>query len=547
MKNWTIAQKTYAAVIFSYLMIVAAGWQLYTKVELFIRTEAWVSHTNKVTTNLDEVMSSLINMETGLRGYSVGGDVKFLEPYEAGRKAFDRVHAATAQLVSDNPTQVARLTKLAGLQKEWIATDIEPTIARRQRATQGLETEESFIAFFNEGKGKVLMDAMRAEIKQIQDTEFALLEVRKGQFDAASRQARAWILFGLSTAVLVGAVLVVWIVTGVNRHLRKTIGDLDLSASSLGASASQFAGSSQTLAEGASEQAASLEETSASLEELSSMTKRNADSSQQAKAAANEARQSADKGAQQVDTMQTAMTAIRQASSDIANILKTIDEIAFQTNILALNAAVEAARAGTAGAGFAVVADEVRALAQRCAAAAKETAVKIDDCVSKSEQGAAISSEVAESFQTIQQQVRNLDTLVAEIATASSEQNQGLGQVTIAVTQMEKITQTNAAAAEESSSASQELRGQAEVLNSAVLGLKALVGAGRTEPSAVEVDTPPAGGVTLELEKPRSPKSRIPNRQIPNRNGTEKNPRNAPGARRETVTASADADAFFKD
>ena len=209
------------------------------------------------------------------------------------------------------------------------------------------------------------------------------------------------------------------------------------------------------------------------------MTKRNAENALKAKAAAGQARQSADGGSEQMKTMIAAMDAIKAASQDITKILKTIDEIAFQTNILALNAAVEAARAGEAGAGFAVVADEVRSLAQRCAAAAKETAVKIDDSVAKSQQGVQISADVATSFATIQERIRQLDSLVAEIANASQEQSQGIGQVNTAVTQMDQVTQSNAGSAEESASASEELNAQAGSLKEVVANLQQLVGGSR--------------------------------------------------------------------
>ena len=155
----------------------------------------------------------------------------------------------------------------------------------------------------------------------------------------------------------------------------------------LSAAAGQVSSASQSLAEGASEQAASLEETSSSLEEMSSMTKRNAENAQKANELAKQARAAADTGVGDMQAMNAAMDAIKASSDDIAKIIKTIDEIAFQTNILALNAAVEAARAGEAGMGFAVVADEVRNLAQRSAQAAKETAAKIEGAVSKTAQG----------------------------------------------------------------------------------------------------------------------------------------------------------------
>jgi hypothetical protein len=240
-------------------------------------------------------------------------------------------------------------------------------------------------------------------------------------------------------------------------------------------SANHISSASQTLAEGASEQAASLEETSASLEEIASMTRRNAENAQSAKDIAAQTRCAADAGAIDMQEMSVAMGAIKDSSDNIAKIIKTIDEIAFQTNILALNAAVEAARAGEAGMGFAVVAEEVRNLAQRSAQAARETAEKIEDSIAKSEAGVDISSKVAERLEEIVAKARRVDELVAEIATASREQSQGIDQVNTAVTQMDKVTQSNAAAAEESASASEELNAQARTLKDAVGDLLALV------------------------------------------------------------------------
>jgi uncharacterized phage infection (PIP) family protein YhgE len=173
--------------------------------------------------------------------------------------------------------------------------------------------------------------------------------------------------------------------------------------------------------------------------------------------------------------MSAAMEAIKASSNDIAKIIKTIDEIAFQTNILALNAAVEAARAGEAGMGFAVVADEVRNLAQRRAQAAKDTAVKIEGAISKTAQGVEISAKVAQGLQEIVTKARHVDELAAEVAAASREQSQGIDQVNSAVSQMDKVTQSNAANAEESASAAEELNTQAATLKDVVQDLLQLV------------------------------------------------------------------------
>jgi methyl-accepting chemotaxis protein len=294
--------------------------------------------------------------------------------------------------------------------------------------------------------------------------------------DQAISVTQQTLAYGLGAGLLLGSLAAFAIGRSVTGALRAITGTLEDAAVQVSSAAGQISTSSDSLATGASDQAASLEQTSASLEELSSMTKRNAESAQHANENAGRTLTAADAGARQMQAMEAAMANIRTASHDIAKILKTIDEIAFQTNILALNAAVEAARAGEAGAGFAVVADEVRNLAQRCAAAAKETAAKIDDSVVKSEHGSAVSAEVAKNFAGIQQQISQLNRMVAEIATASHEQSVGIGHLSIAVSQIDKVTQANAATAEESAASAGTLSAQSKLLHSAVNDLERLVG-----------------------------------------------------------------------
>jgi methyl-accepting chemotaxis protein len=233
---------------------------------------------------------------------------------------------------------------------------------------------------------------------------------------------------------------------------------------------------SQSLAEGAGRQAASIEETSASLEELTSMTKRNTENAQRANELAKQTRSAADLGAHDINLMSAAMGDIKTSSDDIAKIIKTIDEIAFQTNILALNAAVEAARAGEAGMGFAVVADEVRNLAQRSAQAAKETAAKIEGAIANTARGVQISATVTQALVEIVDKARQLDDLAAEVATASREQTQGISQINAAVGQMDQVTQNSAASAEESAAAAEQLNAQAIMMKHTVGTLVELVG-----------------------------------------------------------------------
>jgi len=280
----------------------------------------------------------------------------------------------------------------------------------------------------------------------------------------------------LVVEVVISCGMALLLISGLNRVLNRVSGSLSEGSNQVASAATQVSAASQSLAQGASEQAASLEETGASLEEMSSMTKRNSENAGKASNLAKEARTSADRGAADMQTMSAAMEAIKVSSDDIAKIIKTIDEIAFQTNILALNAAVEAARAGEAGMGFAVVADEVRNLAQRSAQAAKETASKIEGAIGKTAQGVEISSKVAQNLNDIVSKVRQVDELVAEVSSASREQTQGIGQIGTAVGEMDKVTQGNAATAEESASAAEELNAQAECMKESVGELLRLVG-----------------------------------------------------------------------
>jgi methyl-accepting chemotaxis protein len=260
-----------------------------------------------------------------------------------------------------------------------------------------------------------------------------------------------------------------------NNTLRGISESLQQGADQTASSSSQLSAASRSLATGCSEQGASVTETGASLEEISAMIRATAENAEKAKDFANQARLAAQTGRLTMDDMTVAMKSIETSSLDISKIVKNIDEIAFQTNILALNAAVEAARAGEAGAGFAVVADEVRSLAQRSAAAAKETSEKIEAAIVSTQRGSKTCGNVGASLEEIVDKVTEADTLVAEIAAAAKEQAQGIRQVGDAMTLMDKVTQGNASSAEQTSSAAEELNAQARLLQDNVEQLRTLI------------------------------------------------------------------------
>lgn len=323
----------------------------------------------------------------------------------------------------------------------------------------------------------------------------------------ATASSASW----LTTIILLSLLLqlpaaggLVWVIEQIKKQLGATASELRIGAEQVTAASGQVSTSAQSLSQGATEQAASLEQTSASMEEMASMTRKNAENAQQAAVLATDVAEHVAASNTALGEMVLSMGAIKESSDKVAKIIKTIDEIAFQTNILALNAAVEAARAGEAGMGFAVVADEVRNLAQRSAQAAKDTATLIEESIVRSQEGASKVEQVAASIEAITGSVAQVKGIVQEVREASQQQTQGIDQVSQAIAAMEKVTQQTAATAEESATASEELNSQAEASMVLVRQLGALVGQnGAPKRQAVRPASPEFGRV-LTLKKTKA-------------------------------------------
>lgn len=311
------------------------------------------------------------------------------------------------------------------------------------------------------------LNAVRAETRKQMLTDEALLQAAEG--------TRRNITMAGIAAVFTGLLLAYVIARGIGSALKKISFQLGESAAQVASASGQMTSAGQSLAEGASEQAASIEETSSSMEEMSAMTQQNAANANQADSLMKAASQVVGKANSSMAELTGSMEGIAKASEETSKIIKTIDEIAFQTNLLALNAAVEAARAGEAGAGFAVVADEVRNLALRAADAAKNTAGLIEGTVQKVQEGKALVTVTGEAFSEVAATSAKVGALINEISLASNEQAQGVEQVNTAVAEMDKVTQANAANAEESASAAEEMSAQAEQMRDFVEELVALV------------------------------------------------------------------------
>lgn len=336
--------------------------------------------------------------------------------------------------------------------------------------------------------------------------------------------------------IALGMLLAFFITRIITKPINRAIEELSHGAEQMTAASNQVSESSQVMAEAASEQASSLEETSASLEELASMTRQNADNTDQANAMAKEASAACAEGTTAMERMGKAIEQIKKSSDETAKIIKTIDEIAFQTNLLALNAAVEAARAGEAGKGFAVVAEEVRNLAQRSAEAARNTSELIEGSQHNADNGVSASSEVGRVLARIADGVDRINQLIAEVSAASAEQSRGIDQINTAVTQMDQVTQSNAATSEEAASASEELAAQAVSLKDVVTSLAAIVG-GRD--AAISSSAPPQARAPQPRQKLHRPAAApAPRKSLPASHGNGSGRRQAAPRPAQAKTAT---------
>lgn len=407
-------------------------------------------------------------------------DQRFIEEYKqiAANDAQRSIRTLREFAVSLNNQQYLE-------DSQYIRNSLDEFLTYVEQSLRYASREKELDRILDE-KGKEIIESTVEQVTiadqkvefQVEKAKQAIDQMDKADKAAASikQTSNRFVLFILLSGFIVFLIACVFIIHSINKALKDAIRELNESAHQTSTAVSQVAAASQAVAEGASEQASSLEETNASLNEMDIRVNRNAENAQKTNDFVVQASNAAEHGAKDMEAMASAIHEMKGASDEIAKIIKTVEAIAFQTNLLALNAAVEAARAGEAGEGFAVVANEVRNLAQHSSQAVNEITVKIEDAMEKTSLGVELSSKVSAAFYDIVAKVRRISELALDVANSSKEQTQGITQLNATIGQIEKITQNNAANAEESASTAEELNDLVESVKLSVLKLNSLVG-----------------------------------------------------------------------
>ncbi len=500
MSSMGIRQKlllSFGAVLLIFVVTTAT---VYSQVRFLLDNSHWTQHTYKVVSHVENLLLSLVNMETGLRGYLLAGEEQFLEPYRSGEAEFKKHFDEVTTLTTDNPAQQTRLRSLETEFRDWQKNITEPEIELRRKVNRGTEPFDAITEVVREGKAKVYMDRMRRLLEETESNEHALLAARSEKMKESEQITKLVIVIGVILSVAGGIIISLLIgrsvlrvlggepeyakqVTEViaqgdlsrsidvpaesndsllgtlkrmNTELRKLITTVQDNAEQVRGRSGSLALSAQEISKSSAQQSSSTGNMAASVEQLTVSISSVSESAQEALSHSKELRQVSLEGesiinntlremgtiADLVNVTANAVTQMSESSRQISTVIEVIREVTEQTNLLALNAAIEAARAGEMGRGFSVVADEVRKLAEKTSESANEIAHTISQVRSSTEEAVSRMGRVVESVSNGQQMAQNAGSKIAAIQEKVQAVTTSIDHISVALQEQTQASHT---------------------------------------------------------------------------------------------------------
>lgn len=474
------------------LIIVGLVWCVFGLVAVSIAYQAFkqaavknqiILKSQEISSKFEQVLTNMIDLETGVRGYILTEDEDYLTPFNQAETLFDKRAKELLDLVTADGDQklVEKAQEIQKQKNTWMEQTAVQVMLAKKKLSRGMISAADFVTAFKATKGKEQTDFLRKIVDEVRNYEAAKISNLMAEQEATESRAILVMGLGLPIISIVGLIFLVTIVKSVEKRIRHLISSVEIVSSRISENSKKLNESSGIINEASAKVAASLQETAAATGQLSAMTEKNHQTSGDAAKGGKEAQDVAESGKKEILSLIESMHRLHSSSSGMTEIVAVIDDIAFQTNLLALNASVEAARAGEHGRGFSVVAEAVRSLAQKAASSAKDIGVMILQNTETAQTGMATADRSNKILERMLASVSELNQKVSEVATASEEQTLGLKQISTAITEIDQAAQQNAAISGELSDLSNTLDQGANLLKNSIKDLSSLLGSRQKE------------------------------------------------------------------
>jgi methyl-accepting chemotaxis protein len=517
MKSLTLKQKIYLVGAIWSLITLICGCVVFLNMQHQTQIQAELTNAKETTQRFNNLLTIMVDMETGIRGYLLSGEDVYLEPFNAAEGLFDQEARATKEVLKDSPEQMKRLETIVAAKKSWIEGPAVEDMMARRKLSRGMIDNTAFIEGFKKSKGKELSDIVRQQVHDAIQFETSRVNDLLAKQTAITAMSKNSATVGILIAVIIGMTLLTVTIGRLNATIRHLVDSLLDQAQELSSVSVRLNQSSASLSKANTDTADALQQTSSAITEINSMAASNTNMIDQALNMAEDCARAAQKGREAVQRViqsmeeaentnramqkqfaenQKKLIQIVERIKDISSKTQVINEIVFQTKLLSFNASVEAARAGENGKGFAVVAEEVGNLANMSGQAAKEITdllteneAKIADTVSETSVGMeqlvkTVSDRVSDSmrksqecrvvFDEIQGKTVEIQNAARQIATASAEQAKGVEEIFHSMSLVDKIVKTNCSMADNSSEMAKTLLGTSSDLDQKLFHLMQL-------------------------------------------------------------------------